>query len=548
MGDPARSNTQAMSVTSPWTALGALCVGLFMIIVDGTIVNVAIPAIIHGLSASLNDIIWANSSYLLTFAVPLVVSGRLGDRYGPRRVFLAGQVIFTLASAVCGLATTPMMLIMARAVQGLGAAAMAPQTMAFVTRLFPPNRRGVPMGIWGTVVGIASIAGPVLGGFLVEALSWQWVFFVNVPVGVAGVVLTLTLVPDWQPRHSHHFDPLGIGLCCAGLLAVVLGLQEGQRYDWGTVAGPVTILRLIAAGVLILVAFVVWQRLNRTEPLLPLRIFGYRNFSLSGVANIAVGFTTAGMFLPLIIYIQSVLGYSAISSGLITTPMALVSGIIAPFAGRLSDRISGRWIAAFGFCMLGLGIAMLAAGASSEASGTTMLLPFGICGIGVACIFSPLANLATHGLDPRLIGAGSGIFATARQGGGVIGSAAIGALLQSRLAVELPAHARASAMVLPPAYRRGFIAGVTRSGGSGFSANAVPLGTPAGIARQIRGLGGHAFDAAFTDAMKVTLILPIAVLAVGVLACLAMRRPAIGDTGAPAAAEASRPDSAGVTG
>jgi hypothetical protein len=164
------------------------------------------------------------------------------------------------------------------------------------------------MGISGTVVGLASITGPVLGGFLVETLSWPWIFFVNVPVGVVAVVLTLTLVPDWQPRHSHHFDPLGIGLCCAGLLAVVFGLQEGQRYDWGTVAGPVTIPRIIAAGVLILVAFGVWQRRNRKEPLLPLSIFGYRNFSLAGVANIAVGFTTAGMFLPLIIYIQTVLG------------------------------------------------------------------------------------------------------------------------------------------------------------------------------------------------------------------------------------------------
>jgi MFS family permease len=233
--------------------------------------------------------------------------------------------------------------------------------------------------------------------------------------------------------------------------------------------------------------------------------------------------------------------------------MAVVSGIIAPFAGRISDRISGRWIAAFGFCMLGLGIAMLAAGARAEASGTTMLVPFAICGVGVACIFSPLANLATYGLDPRLVGAGSGVFATTRQVGGVIGSAAIGVLLQSRLAVELPVHARASAIALPPAYRRGFIAGVTRSatGGSDFSTAAVPLpsDTPAGIARQIQALGGHAFDVAFAGAMKVTLMLPIAVLAVGVLACLAMRRPAIGDTRAPApdAAEESRPDSAEVT-
>ena len=528
MSQPDQQGSSMPPVRNPWAALAALCIGFFMIMLDTTIVNIAIPAMIKGLNASLTEIIWINSVYLLTYAVPLLLTGRLGDRFGPKRLFLGGLVVFTLASAACGLAGQASTLIIARAIQGLGAAAMTPQTMAFITRLFPPSKRGAPMGLWGAVAGVATIAGPLLGGVLVQTLGWEWIFFVNVPIGIVGIVMAVILVPDWQPRHSHRFDPIGIALSSVGLFCVVFGLQEGQRYDWGSIAGPITVFEVIGFGVVLLVAFVVWQRVNRQEPLLPLGVFSHRNFSMANLANITVGFTIAGMFLPVVIYIQSVLGYSAILSGLITAPLSFASGIVAPFAGRLSDRISGKWIVAFGIAAFAAGIWAFTLVAKYDSPGWTLSPAFLLAGIGVGCIFSPLANLATTGLDPRLIGAGSGIFNTSRQVGSVIGSAAIGVLLQARLAVELPAQAATAAQRVPAPYREQFAHSFDQAAGStDFSAAAnapLPAGIPPGAAHQIRLLGQSVFEHAFTSAMRTALVLPILVLVLGVIACLLMNR------------------------
>lgn len=512
-----------------WLALSALCLGFFMILLDTTIVNVAIPRMIEDLDASLSDIIWVNSVYLLTYAVPLLVSGRLGDRFGPRRMFLLGLVLFTLASLACGLSSSVEALIAARAVQGLGAAAMTPQTMAFITHLFPPSKRGAPMGMWGAVAGVATITGPLLGGVLVDGLGWEWIFFVNIPVGVIAVVMTLALVPNWQPAHAHRFDPLGIALFCVGLCALVFGLQEGQRFEWGAVWGPVTIPLLIGGGVVLLVAFVVWQRMNRAEPLLPLRIFRHWNFSMSNIAGLCIGFAMVGSFLPLTIYLQDVLGLSPIRAGLLTAPMSLMSGIVAPFAGRLSDRINGKWVAAAGFALYATGISIVAAQASATTRPLTLVPALLVGGVGVGCLFSPLANLATFGLEPRLIGAGAGIFNTSRQVGSVFGSAAIGVLLQARMSIELPAAARTEASALPAEYRQPFVDAMTKAANSsgefaGATQASPPPGVPGQVARQLEALAQSAFEHGFTSATKFSLLLPVAVLFVGVLACLSMAR------------------------
>ncbi|GAB3400002.1 efflux MFS transporter permease [Flindersiella endophytica] len=512
-----------------WLALSALCLGFFMILLDTTIVNVAIPRMIEDLQASLSDIIWVNSVYLLTYATPLLVSGRLGDRFGPRRIFLLGLVLFTLSSLACGLSNSVEALIAARAVQGLGAAAMTPQTMAFITHLFPPSKRGAPMGMWGAVAGVATITGPLLGGVLVDGLGWEWIFFVNVPVGVIAVVMTLALVPNWRPAHAHKFDPLGIFLFCVGLCALVFGLQEGQRFDWGSVWGPVTIPMLIGGGAVLLVLFVLWQRVNRAEPLLPLQIFRHWNFSLSNIAGLCVGFAMVGSFLPLTIYLQDVLGLTPIRAGLLTAPMSLLSGIVAPFAGRLSDRINGKWVAAAGFTLYATGIAVIAWQVSATTSPTSLIPALLVCGVGVGCLFSPLANLATFGLEPRLIGAGAGIFNTSRQVGSVFGSAAIGVLLQARMTVELPAAARTDAAALPPQYRQPFIDAMTEAANSsgeftGAAQASPPPGVPGQVARQLEALGQTVFAHGFTSATKFSLLLPVAVLFVGVLACMVMTR------------------------
>src|SRR6476469_9398350 len=225
---------------SPWPALWALCVGFFMILVDTTIVSVATPTILADLHTDVDAVVWVTSAYLLAYAVPLLITGRLGDRFGPRRLYLLGLVVFTLASLWCGLAQNVETLIAARVVQGLGAAVMTPQTMAVITRIFPPDRRGSAMAIWGATAGMATLVGPILGGVLVDGLGWEWIFFINVPVGLVGFALAWRLVPTLT-THPHKFDIPGVLLSALGLFLVVFGIQEGETYDWGTITGPITV-------------------------------------------------------------------------------------------------------------------------------------------------------------------------------------------------------------------------------------------------------------------------------------------------------------------
>src|SRR5690606_26089079 len=292
----------------PWPALWALVIGFFMILIDTTIVSVANPRIMEGLHTDINAVIWVTSAYLLAYAVPLLITGRLGDRFGPKNLYLGGLVVFTLASAWCGFSGDIGQLILARAFQGLGASMMTPQTMAVITRIFPPDRRGQAMGLWGATAGVATLVGPVLGGLLVDSLGWEWIFFINLPIGVVAFVMAYRLVPRLQ-THSHRFDIPGVVLSAIGMFLLVFGLQEGESYDWGQIAGPISVWGLIAAGVLVLAIFVVGQAVNkRGEPLLPLGLFRDRNFSLANGAISAVGFTVTSMSLPLVFYFQLVLG------------------------------------------------------------------------------------------------------------------------------------------------------------------------------------------------------------------------------------------------
>src|SRR6476469_2503411 len=220
------------NVARPWAALWSLVIGFFMILIDTTIVSVANPRIMEGLNADINSVIWVTSAYLLAYAVPLLITGRLGDRFGPKKLYLAGLVVFTMASLWWGLSGDVQTLIGARVVQGLGAALMTPQTMAVITRIFPPDRRGAAMGIWGATAGVAMVVGPILGGVLVDGLGWEWIFFINIPVGVLGFVLAWRLVPA-LPTHTHKFDWLGVVRSGAGMFLLVFGIQEGHQYDWG---------------------------------------------------------------------------------------------------------------------------------------------------------------------------------------------------------------------------------------------------------------------------------------------------------------------------
>jgi EmrB/QacA subfamily drug resistance transporter len=406
---------------------------------------------------------------------PLLITGRLGDRFGPKRLYLAGLTIFTLASAWSGFAGTMpgggiTMLIVARAVQGFGASLMTPQTMAVITRLFPPARRGQAMGLWGAVAGVATLVGPILGGVLVDGLGWEWIFFVNVPVGIVAFVLASRLVPA-LPTHAHRFDVLGVVLSALGMFLLVFGIQEGQRYDWGPIFGSITVVEIIAAGVVVLGAFLWWQARNRGEPLLPLSLFRDRNFSLANAAISAVGFTVTCLSLPLVFYFQVVLGFTPTQSALMLVPMAVVTMPLAPLVGRLVDRVNPRYIAFGGLTAMVVALLWYAAwlGPAPD-SWPRLLLPSALLGVANAGIWSPITSAATRNLPPRQAGAGSGVFNTTRQVGAVLGSASIAALMQARLTADLPVAPGAGTGIpselggaLPPALHEGFTQAMAQS-------------------------------------------------------------------------------------
>ncbi|GAB3394070.1 MFS transporter [Humibacter soli] len=419
--------------TRPWPALWALVIGFFMILVDTTIVSVANPKILEGLNTDINSVIWVTSAYLLAYAVPLLVTGRLGDRFGPKNIYLIGLVLFTGASLWCGLSGSIELLITARVVQGIGAALMTPQTMAVITRTFPPNRRGAAMALWGATSGVAMLVGPLLGGVLVDGLGWQWIFFINVPVGVIGFIAAAILVPK-LPTHQHSFDILGVILSAVGLFLVVFGIQEGEKYDWGTITGPITVWGLIITGIVVLAGFVAWQAFNKGEPLMPLKLFRDRNFSLANLAISTVGFTVTSMTLPLIFFAQLVLGFTPTQSALLMVPMAVVVIPLAPVVGRLADRVHPRYLSFTGLFLMAVGLLWYSAWMNPDVDlWPRLLIPSLVLGVANAFIWAPLSVTATHNLPPAQAGAGAGVYNTVRQIGSVLGSAAIAALIQARL-------------------------------------------------------------------------------------------------------------------
>ncbi len=458
------------TITKPWPALWALVIGFFMILIDTTIVSVANPSIMAGLHTDINSVIWVTSAYLLAYAVPLLITGRLGDRFGPKNLYLLGLVLFTGASVWCGLSGDIAVLIAGRVVQGLGAALMTPQTMSVITRIFPPDRRGAAMGLWGSVAGVATLVGPILGGVLVDWLGWEWIFFVNLPIGIVAFVLAWRLVPVLS-THRHRFDWFGVALSAAGMFLLVFGLQEGESYNWGTIAGPISVWGLIVAGLVVLVAFVVWQKFNHGEPLLPLGLFRVRNFSLANAAISTVGFTITSMPLPLVFFYQTVRGLTPTQSALMLVPMALLSGGLAPVVGRLVDRVNPRNVAIVGMLLLALALFWYSALLTPDVAIGWLLFPSAVMGVANAGIWAPLSTTVTRNLAPRDAGAGSGVYNTTRQVGAVLGSASIAVLMQARLAAELPKQPGAGTApgsngglgVLPQFLHAGFTAAMSQS-------------------------------------------------------------------------------------
>lgn len=419
-----------------WGALWALVIGFFMILLDTTIVSTAMPAIMASLDTDISGILWVNSAYLLTFAVPLLVTGRLGDRFGPRNIYLIGLVIFSLASLWCGLSTSLTSLIIARAVQGLGAALISPQSMTLITRLFPYQHRGAAMGLWGAVAGIAALAGPIAGGLLVDSIGWEWIFFINLPIAVLSIVMVLKKVPKLKPQ-SHTFDWVGVILSAMAMFALVFGIQEGSSTNWEPFIGPLGSWHLIIIGIILMAIFIWWQNKTTKEPLVPLRLFSVRNFSLSNIAISFMGLTIATMSLPMVFFLQNVRGLTPTQSALMISPMAIVAIFIAPVLGKSVNKFNPRSLAVPGFALIGGATVVYAFMMHADIPLWTLLIPSAVQGIGSAMIWPSLSLAATRDLSPRDAGAGSGIYSTTRQIGSVLGSALIAVMMESRVSAQI---------------------------------------------------------------------------------------------------------------
>ncbi|VZH85060.1 MFS transporter [Corynebacterium rouxii] len=434
MSTATKSDTQYPTMPLPekeaWPALIALCIGFFMILLDQTIVAVATPALQEDLHASYNEVIWVTSAYLLTFAVPLLITGRLGDRFGPKNIYIIGMVIFTLSSLACGFAPNMMTLIIARAVQGIGASMLTPQTMSVINRVFARERRGAALGAWGSVAGIASLAGPILGGFITAWVGWQWIFFINVPFGVLAVFAVARFVPRFKPT-ERSIDGLSMVLSVVSVFALVFALQQGESASWAWWIWVVMLL-----GIVVGVAFAYQQNRAETkgkDALMPLSLFHVRNFSLGNIGIAAMGFTIAGTPLPIMLYLQQVHSLTPLQAGLFMMPQALISAFFSPLIGRRSDHYSTSKLAGFGFSTMAVGLVFIAVVMIVDASLWWLVPAFIVYGLGNAFVWSPNSTLTMRDLPLHHMGVGSGVYNTTRQIGSVIGSAAIGAVLQWRI-------------------------------------------------------------------------------------------------------------------
>ena len=512
-------------IRNPWPVLAILCLGFFMILLDTTIVNIAVPSIITSLGASLDQILWVLNAYILVYAALLIPAGRLGELYGQRTLFLIGIVIFVLASAGCGFAQSTQQLLAARAAQGLGGALLTPQTLALLTEVFPPRSRGVALGVWGATAGVAAAAGPLLGGLIVSDLGWRWIFYVNLPIGALAIAGALALVPDLKPARDHDIDLVGVLLAAAGMTLLVYGLIEGHRFNWGAFWGPLTIVEMLVAGGLLVVAFILWERLH-PQPLIPTLLFLDRNFAVASVVGALVGFALLAFFFVFALYLQSARGMSALQAGLLISPLPLASMFTAPVAGHLSDRIGGKPILILGLLLFGVGFAGEGLLAGPDSPALTMVPAMVVTGAGLGMTFAPLTALALEGIRPATAGVAAGVLNTTRQVGSVLGGAVIGAMLQIQLASRLHEEALARTSALPPEVRDRVLqlysgTGAVSMGGSAGSATA---GAAPEVASQVTAAVQAIFSHGFVEAMRAPMLTGAGVLFAAAVISLAFRR------------------------
>ena len=409
-----------------WITLVAVSFGLFMIMLDNTVVNVALPSIERDLHVSISSLEWVVTAYALTFAALLITGGKLGDLFGRRRIFILGIAIFTLSSLACGLAPTAGFLIGARAVQGVGAALMNPASLSIITATFPPRERGQAIGIWAGVSAMALAIGPLVGGLIVDNINWNWIFFINVPVGVVGIVVSQLVIRESRDTsHEQSVDVPGLVTSSAGLFALTYALIEGNGHGW---TSP-EILALFAAAAVLLVAFVAVERYQRL-PMLDLSLFRIGSFSGSNLVAMLVSLGMFGVFFFVSLYLQNILGWSPTKAGASFLPMTVLIILVAPAAGRMSDRIGSRWLMGGGMTLVSISL-LLYQRVGLHSTFWTLLPAMLLGGVGMALTMSPMTAAAMSSVPVDKAGVGSGVLNSFRQLGGSLGIALMGAILAS---------------------------------------------------------------------------------------------------------------------
>jgi EmrB/QacA subfamily drug resistance transporter len=413
-----------------WWTLAAVSFGLFMIMLDNTVVNVALPSIQRDLKVSVSSLEWVVNSYFLTFAVLLLTGGKLADLLGRRRVFIVGLVIFTLSSLACGLATSGEMLIASRAVQGVGAALLNPATLSIISATFAPRQRGTAMGIWVGVSAMALALGPITGGLLAEHAHWSWIFFINVPIGVLAIITARIVIRESRDTSAdQRLDVPGLVTSGGALLALTYALIEANNKGWTSVE----ILALFAVAAAGLIAFIALERYQRA-PMLDLSLFRNRTFTGANLTMMLVALSMFGVFFFVSLFVQNILGYSPVQAGASFLPMTLCIILFAPVAGKLSDQIGSRWLMSGGMALVGVSLVLFSL--LNQSSSFWNLFPaLLVGGAGMAMAMTPTTSAAMSSVPVDKAGVGSGVLNSSRQVGGSLGVAVMGAILGSYISV-----------------------------------------------------------------------------------------------------------------
>ncbi len=413
-----------MKAKTIWT-FAISSIALFMVTLDNLVVTTALPVIRKDLGAGITDLEWTVNAYTLTFAVLLLSGAALGDRFGRRRLFVIGLGIFTLASAAAALAPSVEALIAARAAQGVGGAIVTPLTLTILSAAVPPEKRGVALGAWGGISGLAVAIGPLVGGAVTEGIAWQWIFWLNVPIGLVLAPLARRRLSESHGPYT-RLDLSGLALASAGLLGIVWGLVRGNQVGWGSTE----IVGALLAGAAFVSAFVVWER-RASAPMLPMRFFRNRTFTLTNTASLLMFFGMFGSIFLFVQFFQTVQGYSPLQAGLRFLPWTAMPIFVAPIAGALSDRIGGARIMAVGLSLQAIGLGWIAAVSTPTVPYSELVAPFVLAGIGMALFFAPVANVILGAVRSEEEGQASGANNAIRELGGVFGVAVLASIFSS---------------------------------------------------------------------------------------------------------------------